>query len=415
MPEESAAPSVRLVLFDDARARDWSPLADCRPVGELLFGCATLRERAEQALGLRCEAYVAEGLEELDEPDLPPVRAPGALDASACRLFLSTRCVLRGPLPPLPEGPARLVVDDRTVGWLVPAGASPPPLDEPGRAEGGGPPLVLEGTVLEHPWDLVRANPDAVREDVAALFEATPPPPGVHVIGEGTLSLAPDAVIEPGVTLDLRDGPVRIGPGARIEGPARLVGPLFVGAGTLVFGGHLAASSIGPVCKVRGEVADSVLVGWANKAHDGYLGHALVGRWVNLGALTTNSDLKNNYGSVSVRTARGRVDTGLAKVGCFLGDHVKTGIGTLINTGTVIGTGSNVFGGAMPPTFVPAFSWGSGQDLVDYRLDRFFEVAERAMARRGAALGPGARAILERLWHHTAPLRADGPAGEAGG
>jgi UDP-N-acetylglucosamine diphosphorylase / glucose-1-phosphate thymidylyltransferase / UDP-N-acetylgalactosamine diphosphorylase / glucosamine-1-phosphate N-acetyltransferase / galactosamine-1-phosphate N-acetyltransferase len=184
-----------------------------------------------------------------------------------------------------------------------------------------------------------------------------------------------------------------------------LVGPLHLGRGSIVFGGHVAASSIGPVCKVRGEIADSVLLGYDNKAHDGYLGHALVGRWVNLGALTTNSDLKNNYGSVTVWTPSGPVDTGLMKVGCFLGDHVKTGIGTVLNTGTVVGTGSNVFGGGMPPAFVPPFSWGSGSEYVDYRLDKFLEGAERAMARRDVPLSPGTRAIFERAWNDTAEAR----------
>jgi len=178
-----------------------------------------------------------------------------------------------------------------------------------------------------------------------------------------------------------------------------------VGADSTIFGGQVGTSTIGPVCKLRGEVADSVLLGYTNKAHDGYLGHALVGLWVNLGALTTNSDLKNNYGSVTVWTPTGPVDTGLMKVGCFLGDHVKTGIGTVLNTGSVIGTGSNVFGGGMPPTFVPAFSWGSRSDLTDYRLDKFLEGAERAMSRRDITMTPGTRSIFERAWHATAEAR----------
>jgi hypothetical protein len=126
---------------------------------------------------------------------------------------------------------------------------------------------------------------------------------------------------------------------------------------------------------------------------------------VNLGALTTNSDLKNNYGPVTVWTPDGPVDTGLLKVGCFLGDHVRTGIGTVFNTGTVVGTGSNVFGGVMPPTFVPPFSWGSGSDLTDYRLDKFIEGAARAMARRDVELTPGARTMFERAWNDTAEAR----------
>jgi hypothetical protein len=148
------------------------------------------------------------------------------------------------------------------------------------------------------------------------------------------------------------------------------------------------------------------MLGFVNKAHDGYIGHALLGPWVNLGAFTTNSDLKNTYGSVRVWTPDGDVDTGLLKVGCFLGDHVKTGIGTMLTTGTVLGAGSNVFGDAMPPRAVPPFSWGEGEQLVQHELDKFLATAERAMARRGQTLTPGVRRVLQTAWHQTAGQRS---------
>jgi hypothetical protein len=128
---------------------------------------------------------------------------------------------------------------------------------------------------------------------------------------------------------------------------------------------------------------------------------------VNLGAGSTNSDLKNNYGTVKVWSPDGEEDTGLIKVGCFLGDHVKTSIGTLLNTGTVVGAGTNVFGGAMPPTMVPPFSWGTGADLRDYRFDRFLEAAEASMARRGQTLTPGVRRVLAQAWQRTRTRRAE--------
>ncbi len=169
----------------------------------------------------------------------------------------------------------------------------------------------------------------------------------------------------------------------------------------------MGTSSFGPVCLVRGEVAQSVFLGYVNKAHDGHIGHALLGRWVNLGAFTTNSDLKNNYRPVRVWTPEGDEETGLLKVGCFLGDHVKTGIGTVLNTGTVVGAGSNLFGGLMPPTVVPPFSWGMGPDLRDHRLGKFIETAERAMARRDQSLTDGVKRILREAWRSTAGRRAE--------
>jgi hypothetical protein len=147
------------------------------------------------------------------------------------------------------------------------------------------------------------------------------------------------------------------------------------------------------------------LLGYVNKAHEGYLGHAYVGRWVNLGALTTNSDLKNNYGMVRVHTPEGLVDTGLIKVGCFLGDHVKTGIGTLLPTGCVIGAGSNLFGGVMAPPHVPAFSWGTGENLEEYDIERFLATAALAMSRRETSLEESAQTLLRRAWERTRPER----------
>jgi UDP-N-acetylglucosamine diphosphorylase/glucosamine-1-phosphate N-acetyltransferase len=291
-------------------------------------------------------------------------------------------------------------------------GADLPPdawLDDPAGAGASGKvrEIAVGGAVLERPWDLIARNPERLRDDIELLWPVDDGPSGPIRIGGGVLSVAPGAVVEPGVFIDTSGGPVRLSEGVRVSGPARLTGPLFVGPGSKILGGSVGTSTIGPVSIVRGEVGNSVLLGYTNKAHDGYLGHALVGRWVNLGAFTTNSDLKNNYGPVSVWTPEGVLDTGLMKVGCFLGDHVKTGIGTVLNTGTVIGAASNVFGGLMPPTHVPPFSWGSGDSLSVHRLDKFFETAERAMSRRGQTLTPGVRAVLERA--------ADAEAGRAPG
>ncbi|MBW3655531.1 MAG: hypothetical protein KY444_05465, partial [Gemmatimonadetes bacterium] len=155
---------------------------------------------------------------------------------------------------------------------------------------------------------------------------------------------------------------------------------------------------IGQGCRIRGEFAESVCLDFVNKAHDGHIGHAYLGAWVNLGAETTNSDLKNNYGSVRLWTPEGERDTGEIKLGCFLGDHVKTGIGLLLNTGTVVGAGSNLYGAAMPSKYVPPFSWGTGDDLTAYRADKFLDVAKRAMARRKVKMAGSYAEALQRAW-----------------
>jgi UDP-N-acetylglucosamine diphosphorylase/glucosamine-1-phosphate N-acetyltransferase len=400
---------ARLFLFDDRRARRWAPFTLTRPVGELLFGCLTLRERAELVFGVPCAGHVSRSrLRGFDEPEGASAIGLDDVGTRGTRILLSSRTVPDfQPLSP-PPGPATITVAGEVAGWILPDGAPLPseswlrdPVDQRLQDEV----VALEGTVLGRPWHLVAENPARIAADVAHLWPRDDTPADVFRIGDGAVSLGEGASIEPGVHVDTRSGPVRLADGVRVEGPARLTGPLFVGPGSTILGGVVGTSSFGPVCLVRGEVAHSVFLGFVNKAHDGHIGHALLGRWVNLGAFTTNSDLKNNYRPVRVWTPEGDEDTGLLKVGCFLGDHVKTGIGTVLNTGTVIGAGSNVFGGAMPPTVVPPFSWGMGSDLRDHRLAKLLETAERAMARRDQALTPGMVRILETAWDATAGRR----------
>jgi len=253
-------------------------------------------------------------------------------------------------------------------------------------------------------------NAEQLSHDIPHFFPgyATEELAGCHILGDGLISLGSGVEVEPGSVFDVTDGPIRLADGVVVRTQTRLAGPAYVGPGSTVLGGSLSRVTIGPVCKIRGEMESSVILGYSNKAHDGFIGHAYLGRWVNLGASTTNSDLKNDYGPVRVGGPRGPIDTGLLKVGCILGDHVKTGIGTLFNTGTVVGAGSNLFGGRMAPSFVPPFSWGSGGDLTEFRLEKFLEVAARSMARRGSELDEGMESVLRHAWELSRPQRAPG-------
>jgi UDP-N-acetylglucosamine diphosphorylase/glucosamine-1-phosphate N-acetyltransferase len=399
-----------LYLFDDAHARRWAPFSLTRPVGELLFGCSTLRARMEHVLGIECHGHVSrKALIGFDEEGAAPGVSLDQVARDRPVVLLSSRVVPDFQHLQVPSERKRITVGGAPAGWVVPPGVELPSelsIHDPRHDTEDAPELELDGIVLERPWDLIARNGEQVRADAPTMSSHGIVPPDVVVVGEGTVSLGEGTRIEPGVTLDTRKGPILLDRAVRVEGPARLTGPLFVGSGTVLAGGAISASSIGPNCRIRGEVSNSVLLAYVNKAHDGYLGHALVGRWVNLGALTTNSDLKNNYGTVSMWTPEGDVDTKQIKIGCFLGDHVKTGIGTLLNTGTVVGAGSNIFGDAMPPVAVPPFSWGSGSNLTEYRLDKFLETAERVMARREVTLTSGMRRVLEVAWGATAGRRS---------
>jgi UDP-N-acetylglucosamine diphosphorylase/glucosamine-1-phosphate N-acetyltransferase len=181
-----------------------------------------------------------------------------------------------------------------------------------------------------------------------------------------------------------------------VRAGARLEGPLYIGAASRVIGGAVRGSAIGPHCRVHGEVAASVLLGFANKAHDGFVGHSVLGHWVNLGAGTTTSNLKNTYGPVRLEVAGKRIETGRSNLGTLFGDHAKTAIGTMLATGTVVGAGANVFGAIAPPQYVPAFAWGStGERITE---EGFLTVARRVLARRDVAWSEARQESLRRAY-----------------
>lgn len=396
-----------LVLFDDRTARDWEPFTLTRPVGELRFGALTLRERAERVFDAPCLGHLTHGaLRPLDEPTAAPVLAAAQLPRERDLLVLSARAVPDWQAPPVWSDRAELIVlGDQVCGWYAPAGAELPPDDfflEPARhAPDGLRSRAIGGRVLERVWQLVALGAEQLAGDVAALFPDAPRPDlpsGVHTLGAAPLVLGEDVAIEPGVVFDLSEGPVWLDHGARVRAFNRIAGPTYIGRGSTLLGGPFSAVSIGPFCKVHGEMEEAVVLGYSNKAHDGFLGHAYVGCWVNLGALTTNSDLKNNYGSVRIWTPSGVADTGEMKLGCLIGDHVKTAIGTLLATGTVVGAGSNLFGDATPSRYVPPFTWGNGDSATAYDLEKFLATAETAMGRRDVRLSPAQRALLSAAW-----------------
>ncbi|MEX2584411.1 MAG: putative sugar nucleotidyl transferase [Gemmatimonadota bacterium] len=401
-------PDPELILFDDEVARRWEPFALTRPAGELLFGVLTLRARSERALGLRCTGHIgADHLAGFEEPDAPGMVDREDVGIDSDRLYLSSRFV-----PQWGAGDGTSVAYGRgavrtgggeVVGWFSPGGSPGPGddfvLDPESSGDAGS--TVLQGELLPKVWDLVPRNPDQTARDIEAIAigkASAELPRGAYQWGSHPLIVDPSATIEPGAAFDTSEGPIWIDRGAAVRAFTRLVGPAYIGRGSKALGGAIEAVSVGPVCRVRGELAESVCAGYVNKQHDGHMGHAYLGRWVNLGAETTNSDLKNNYGTIRVWTPEGDVDTGETKMGSLIGDHVKTGIGLLLNTGTVIGAGSNLYGAAMPPKYVPPFSWGTGDELVEYRLDKFLEVAERAMERRDVSLSTSLREQLGRAW-----------------
>ncbi|MGH9422500.1 MAG: hypothetical protein ACRD3J_21165, partial [Thermoanaerobaculia bacterium] len=262
----------------------------------------------------------------------------------------------------------------------------------------------IDGRWMGEIWDFVGTLADQLVEDIprraASLNLRTSLQ--ASIVGTEKVFVEEGAVIGPNVVLDTTDGPILIRAGAVIAPFTNLVGPMVVGRDSEILGDRVAASSIGAHSKVRGEFSSSIVLGYSNKGHAGFVGHSYLGRWVNLGALTTTSNLKNTYSPVQLWTPGGVKNTEQQFLGTFFGDHSKTGIGTMLNTGTVIGAGANVFGSTMAPKVVPPFAWGESEPYDTYDVTKFLEVAGRVMSRRDVELTDMARRQLadahKRRW-----------------
>ena len=397
-----------LVLYDDLRARSFEPFASTRPLAEMRAGTALIRERWASLFPPQdAVQFVAGGrLASFDEP--------GAAQAASGTLPPGTIVANARFVPALSTDPAKAMqraastslwrAKDRLVAVRLRA-----PLDVAAFADGSltldelfagtGAISDLEGWWHEEIWDFIRLLPDQLLSDITrlAMRDAVrgAPPSHAAVIGDHPVIVVGDSatLIEPHVVFDASDGPILVQQGTHIRAFTRITGPCYIGRDVNVLGGDITASSIGDVSKVRGEFSGSIVLGHSNKGHDGFVGHSYLGRWVNIGASTVTSNLKNTYGQVSLWTPSGVRDTGMQFLGTMFGDHVKTGIGLRLTTGTVLGAGANVYG-AMPPRVVAPFSWGDGEPYDTFHAEKFTETAVRVMSRRHVELTERARRHL---------------------
>jgi UDP-N-acetylglucosamine diphosphorylase/glucosamine-1-phosphate N-acetyltransferase len=258
------------------------------------------------------------------------------------------------------------------------------------------------------PWHLVAGTERAIAQDWSVFRSLRPSydasvSAAAHLVAKDSIYIGNGVKVEAGVVLDASDGPVILDQECRVRANAVIYGPCYVGAKTTIRAGAkiYGPCSFGPVCKLGGEIAETVIQGYSNKQHEGFLGHAYLGEWVNLGAGTEVSDLKNNYGSVRVWAGGTVVDSGEMFVGPTIGDHSKTGINSMLNSGSVIGFSCNVFGSDYLPKFIPSFSWGGSSGLVEYDLKRALETARVVMSRRGVALDEVGEAVFREVHRMT--------------
>ena len=273
----------------------------------------------------------------------------------------------------------------------------------------GLPKTEIKVKLINYPWDLINNNGQEIVSDFATVaaneevrirgtvYE------GAHLLNREKIVIGEGSKVKPGVVLDAENGPIFIGNNVTVFPNAVIEGPAFVGDRSLIKMGAkiYENTSIGEVCKVGGEVEASIIHSYSNKQHDGFLGHAYLGQWVNLGADTNNSDLKNNYGNVKLVLDGEEVDSGSMFMGLIMGDHSKSSINTMFNTGTVVGVSSNIFGSGFPSKSVPSFAWGGAEGMETYNLERALGVARRVMGRRKIELSSSEESVLRSVFELT--------------
>ena len=427
-----------IVLFEDDRVVDLGPIVHTRPAFELRCGILDLRERVE-AIASAGQVYASVRAELIDiTRELLPVFDGGDVEVVAVNAQLTGSVdALARTIGSLESG-SEIRVDGRLWMARLPANEIAARAAHRDDDASGAPPGL---DFFARPWDVVAANDEHLVGDAAWLatrgaparrivgveFEDSSPRarwsaaaawigagelatafPAATLIDPERILVAEGARVRPGAVIDAEAGPVVLGPGCVVHPTAVVVGPAYVGPGSVVNPGAKLreGTSVGAFCKVGGEIEESVVHDLSNKQHDGFLGHALVGSWVNLGADTNGSDLKNNYGPVRVDLGDGPVDTGLSFVGQHLADHVKTGIDTMLTTGGVVGVAGNVFGGGFAPRFFPAFGWGGADGIREYRLEDALRTARTVMARRDVRWTPAHDDLLRAVFARTAAQRA---------
>lgn len=266
---------------------------------------------------------------------------------------------------------------------------------------------------LRHPWEIFKFNGEEIRKDFQLITKGRKSikiSKTNQVLGKNEIFVEAGAKIECSV-LNATNGPIYIGKNAEIMEGSLIRGPFALGEGAVIKMGAkiYGDTTVGPFCKVGGEVNNSVLFANSNKSHDGFIGNTVIGEWCNLGADTNTSNLKNNYANVEVLDFQSynMVDTGLQFCGLIMGDHSKCGINTMFNTGTVVGVNANIFGSGFPIKFIASFAWGGAGGFTTYKIEQAIQVAKRVFERRGKVFDKVEEDILKHLFKTLTKTRVD--------
>lgn len=391
---------MNYILFDGTVRNALLPFTFTRPVADIRVGILTIREKWEKYLGYTTTTLTEEYL--MEKYPMVEMEENVMINAS----FLPNE-VLVEMVQGL-EANQAIVCGDEVIAFYTKDTQEEVDFETYDVID-----YTEDCLRIEHPWDIFQKNDAAIREDFELLTEgrvSQPIPASVNTISPENIFIEEGAKLE-FVTLNASTGPIYIGKNAEImegsviRGPFALCEEAQVKLATKVYG----ATTVGPHSRIGGEVSNSVLFGYSNKGHDGFLGNSVLGEWCNLGADTNNSNLKNNYEEVKLWSyeKEGFVKTGLQFCGLMMGDHSKCGINTMFNTGTVVGVSANIFGSGFPRNFVPSFSWGGASGMTTYITKKAFETAKIVMSRRKVEFTEQDARILEHVFEESAKWRKD--------
>lgn len=389
---------MNYILFDGDVRNSLLPFTYTRPVADIRIGILTIREKWEKYLGLTTTTITEEYLE--DKYPMVEMEENIMINAS----FLPTKELIDN-IKSLSKNQA-IFKGEEVIAFFTSETQEEVTFDSYEQIEFNEDIIQVKNT-----WDIFSLNDKAIQTDFDLLTEdrtSQPIPEGVQVINKENIFIEEGAIVLLS-SLNASNGPIYIGKdaeimeGCSVRGPFAMCEHSVLKMGTKIYG----ATTLGPYCKVGGEVNNSVLFGYSSKGHEGFLGNSVLGEWCNVGADTNTSNLKNNYAEVKLwNYETGRfAKTGLQFCGLMMGDHSKCGINTMFNTGTVVGVSANIFGSGFPRNFVPSFSWGGASGFTVYQINKVFEVAEVVMKRRGLALSDQDKKILEHVFEETSKNR----------
>lgn len=418
---------MHLCIFEDGSYKTLLPLVHFRPVYDLKCGITTLRQKIVRAfpaekVTLHVRTHLAEVVGENHADYLVNEIPTGAGQV----LFINGRLLMSAEtaksIGSEHPGTDTIYAAGKAVAAAWVSGQTLKRLrlvlkDQVLETELFGSLKKIEldrANLIAYPWQLVHHNGSQLAADFSILTDGEPRVvgkvyEGAQLLNPAQIHVEEGAVVKPGVILDAEEGPIYVSRDVMIKPNAVIEGPAFIGEGSVIkIGAKIYENTtIGEVCKVGGEVEESIIHAYSNKQHEGFIGHAYLGEWVNIGADSNNSDLKNDYGSVKVYSNGSLVDTGSQFVGLTMGDHSKCGINSMFNTGTVVSVCCNIYGAGIPPKYIPAFSWGGASDgFATYRIDKVVDVVEKVMARRKISLSEANQRLLRLVFAMTKDERA---------